>query len=199
MPALIMPFTRAARHWIQGLTAAALLGAGLGAVVLAIDTLRGDDPPEVPALTPSSPAVHTIGEDVATSFGLVAVEHAVAIDAVDDQQGTPGIAHLVDGGTLNIRVRVMITNLTDNELVYRPTQFELIDKAGDAIAIERLSQPAGELQSLAAAEVVLDFISTGQAGPFTVRFTDPATKDKILIDLGAVGCTAQGAEVLHCP
>jgi hypothetical protein len=46
----------------------------------------------------------------------------------------------------------------------------------------------GELQPDAAIDVLLDFVTTTEARPFTVRFIDPATNAVLLIDLGTVGC-----------
>ena len=87
----------------------------------------------------------------------------------------------------------MLTNLTDSVVAYHPAQFELIDHAGNTVPTDRVPQQPGELQPFAAIDVTLDFVWTTQAHPFTVRFTDPATNDQILIDLGAVGCTVRSA------
>jgi hypothetical protein len=179
-------------RWVRGVIALALTAACLSGGVLAVDMLRGNNP--LVGSTAGPPAVHAIGEDVATSFGVVAVEHATAISGLNDQQVTG--AHAVPGfvkeGTIDVQVAAVITNLTDNVLAYQPTQFELIDNAGSAVPISRVPQLPGELQPFAAIDVLIDFVTTTEARPFKVRFIDPATNEAILIDLGAVGCTVQG-------
>ncbi len=156
--------------------------------------LRGGNPLVGQAATDSSPVVHVIGEDVATSFGVVAVEHAVAISGLNDSQvtGAHGVPGLVAAGSVDVQVAAVITNLRDHVLAYQPTQFELIDKTGASVPISRAPQLPGELQPYAAIDVLIDFVTTAEARPFKVRFVDPATKEAILIDLGAVGCTVQG-------
>ncbi len=137
--------------------------------------------------------MHVIGEDVSTSFGVVAVEHATAISGLNDQQvtGAHGVPGLVEAGSIDVQVAAVITNLSDGVLTYEPTQFELIDKTGAAVPMSRAPQLPGELQPFAAIDVLVDYVTTADARPFKVRFVDPATKQAILIDLGAVGCTVQ--------
>ncbi|MDP9464700.1 MAG: hypothetical protein M3P52_08760 [Actinomycetota bacterium] len=172
----------------------ALTAACLAGGVLAVDMLRGNNPLVASTAGPTGPVVHVIGEDVATSFGVVAVEHATAISGLNDQQitGAHAVPGLVKAGAINVQVAAVITNLTDNVLMYEPTQFELIDNAGTAVPISRAPQLPGELQPFAAIDVLIDFVTTSEARPFKVRFIDPATNETILIDLGAVGCTVQG-------
>ena len=77
-----------------------------------------------------------IGEDVSTSFGVVAVEHATAISGLNDSQitGAHGVPGLVEAGSIDVQVAAVITNLSDNVLTYEPTQFELIDNTGASVA-----------------------------------------------------------------
>jgi len=173
---------------------AAFTVACLGGTTLAVDMLRGADPLIGQSATDSSAAVHVIGEDVPTSFGVVAVEHAVAISGLNDSQitGAHGVPGLVTAGSIDVQVAAVITNLRNHVLAYEPTQFELIDKTGASVAISRAPQLPGELQPYAAIDVLVDFVTTAEARPFKVRFVDPATKKAILIDLGSVGCTVQG-------
>ncbi len=194
MTAIVVEVQRPSRRWGRGALAAALAVACLAGGVLAVDMLRGNN--RLLGSSPGStgPVVHGIGEDVATSFGVVAVEHATAISGLNDQQitGAHAVPGLVKEGAIDIQVAAVITNLSDNVLAYQPTQFELIDNAGTAVPMSRAPQLPGELQPFAAIDVLIDFVTTTEARPFKVRFIDPATNESILIDLGAVGCTVQG-------
>ncbi len=184
---------RTGRHsWVRGLISGGVAVCCLAGGALAWAMLRGDNP--LASSAPAATESHSIGEDVATSFGVVAVEHATAISGLNDQQvtGAHGVPGLVKEGTIDIQVAAVITNLSNSVLAYQPTQFELIDRAGNVVPISHAPQLPGELQPFAAIDVLVDFVTTTEARPFTVRFVDPATSKAILIDLGAVGCTVQG-------
>jgi hypothetical protein len=194
MTAIVVHRPRPTRRVVRVFTAAVLVGACLGGTALAVDMLRGNNPLASSTEASSGPHVHLIGEDVSTSFGVVAVEHATAISGLNDQQvtGAHGVPGLVKEGAINVQVAAVITNLSDSVLKYQPTQFELIDKTGAVVPISKVPQLPGELQPNAAIDVLMDFVTTTDVRPFTVRFVDPATNDVVLIDLGAVGCTVQG-------
>ncbi len=193
MTAIIVHPPHAGRRWVRPAMASALTLSCLAGGVLALDMLKGNNPLVASTSGASGPVVHSIGEDVATSFGVVAVEHATAISGLDDKQvtGAHGVPGLVEAGSIDVQVSAVITNLSKNVLVYQPTQFELIDKTGASVPISRAAQLPGELQPFAAIDVLIDFVTTADARPFSVRFVDPATKQAILISLGAVGCTVQ--------
>lgn len=194
MTAVIVQPPRLGRKWVRGTAACGFALLCLSGGVLAVDMISGHNPLVVSTGRSSGPVVHQIGEDVATSFGVVAVEHATAISGLNDSQitGAHGVPGLVEAGSINVQVAAVITNLSDNVLTYQPTQFELIDNTGAAVPISRAAELPGELQPFAAIDVLVDFVSTAEARPFKVRFVDPATKETILIALGDVGCTVQG-------
>jgi len=168
---------------------------------LAVDMLRGNNPLVGTNSANAGPVVHAIGEDVRTSFGVVAVEHAVAISGLPDSQitGAHGVPGLVQAGSIDVQVGAVLTNLSRNVLTYQPTQFELVDNTGASVAISRAAELPGELQPYAAIDVLIDFVTTTDARPFKVRFVDPATKETILIGLGDVGCTVQSGAGLPLP
>jgi hypothetical protein len=193
MTAIIVQPPRLGRRWVRGAMISALALSCVGGGVLAVDMLGGDNPLVASTSGSTGPVVHSIGEDVSTSFGVVAVEHATAISGLDDSQitGAHGVPGLVQAGSIDVQVAAVITNLSNNVLVYQPTQFELIDNTGASVAISRAAELPGELQPFAAIDVLIDFVTTAEARPFKVRFTDPATNETILIGLGDVGCTVQ--------
>jgi hypothetical protein len=194
MTAAIVHAPRLGRRWVRGVALSTLVASCLAGGVLAVDMLGGNNPLVKTASGSAGPVVHVIGEDVATSFGVVAVEHATAISGLNDSQitGAHGVPGLVEAGSINVQVAAVITNLSDNVLTYEPTQFELIDNTGASVAISRAAELPGELQPFAAIDVLIDFVSTAEARPFKVRFTDPATNETVFISLGDVGCTVQG-------
>ena len=194
MTAVIVQPQRDSRRWGRGVALLALVVACLSGAVLAVDMLSGNNPLVRSATGAAGPVEHVIGEDVSTAFGVVAVEHATAISGLNDKQvtGAHGVPGLVEAGSIDVQVAAVITNLSDNVLKYEPTQFELIDNTGASVAISRAAQLPGELQPFAAIDVLLDFVTTAEARPFKVRFTDPATNETVLISLGDVGCTVQG-------
>ncbi len=191
MAAIVVQAAPSGRQWVRNAMIVALTVACVAGGVLAVDMLGGDNP--LVASGPGGAPVHVIGEDVATSFGVVAVEHATAISGLNDVQvtGAHGIPGLVKEGTIDIQVAAVITNLSDKVLAYKPTQFELIDKTGAVLPISKAPQLPGELQPFAAIDVLIDFVTTTEGRPFKVRFTDATTAKTVLIDLGAVGCTVQ--------
>ena len=166
---IVQPQRLGGRRWIRGAALLALVTACLAGGVLAVDMLSGNNPLVRSASGPAGPVEHVIGEDVATSFGVVAVEHATAISGLDDSQitGAHGVPGLVEAGSINVQVAAVITNLSDNVLTYDPTQFELIDNTGASVAISRAAQLPGELQPFAAIDVLIDFVTTTDVRPFT--------------------------------
>jgi hypothetical protein len=192
MTALIVEPPRLGRRWVRAASATGLAIACLSGGVLAVDMLGGDNP-LVRSSSSAGPTAHVIGEDVATSFGVVAVEHATAISGLNDSQitGAHGVPGLVEAGSIDVQVSAVITNLSDKVLAYQPTQFELIDNTGAVVPMSRAAQLPEELQPYAAIDVLVDYVTTTDARPFTVRFVDPATNEALLIDLGNVGCTVQ--------
>jgi hypothetical protein len=193
MSAIVVEAPRLGRRWVRGAVAIALSIACIAGGLLAVDMLRGNNPLISSTSGSSGPAIHIIGEDVATSFGVIAVEHAVAISGLNDSQitGAHGVPGLVQAGSIDVQVSAVITNLSNNVLAYKPTQFELIDNTGAAVPMSRAAELPEELQPFAAIDVLVDFVTTTDARPFKVRFVDKSTNKALLIDLGDVGCTVQ--------
>lgn len=192
MAVIVVEAPRPRRQWVHKTVAVALAIACIAGGLLAVDMLRGNNPLIASSGSPGS-ANHAIGEDIATSFGVIAVEHAVAISGLNDSQitGAHGVPGLVKAGSIDVQVSAVITNLSNNVLAYKPTQFELIDNTGATVPMSRAAQLPEELQPFAAIDVLVDYVTTTDARPFKVRFVDPSTNKALLIDLGDVGCTVQ--------
>jgi hypothetical protein len=193
MSAIVVEAPRASRRLLRGAVAIALAVACVAGGLLALDMLRGNNPLVASNGGSAGPPVHVIGEDVSTSFGVIAVEHAVAISGLSDSQitGAHGVPGLVQAGSIDVQVSAVITNLSNNVLAYKPTQFELIDNTGAVVPMSRAAELPEELQPFAAIDVLVDYVTTTDARPFKVRFIDPSTNKALLIDLGDVGCTVQ--------
>ena len=84
-------------------------------------------------------------------------------------------------------------------LPYSPSQFQLLDGKGNLIEQTRAPKVPGELQPNAAIDMLLDFVTTTEARPFTVQFIDPATQKPVLISLGDVGCQVQSGNGVPLP
>ena len=162
-----------------------LLGLGLAAAMLGGYNPLGSDVAEADHFG--------IADSVSTSFGYIAIEHAEAISGLSDTDiaGAHAVPGLVAAGTIDVQVGATMTNQTSTVLDYSPEQFELLDANGAVIPLERAPQLPGELQPHAAIDILLDFVTTTEARPFTIRFIDPSTKRALLIDLGDVGCVVQ--------
>jgi len=142
-----------------------------------------------------------IADDVSTSFGFIAVQHALAISGLSDKDitGAHGVPGLVQAGTIDIEMGVTITNMSSELLPYSPSQFQLLVGKGNLIEQTRAPKVPGELQPNAAIDMLLDFVTTTEARPFTVRFIDPATQKPLLISLGDVGCQVQSGNGVPLP
>jgi hypothetical protein len=179
--------TARVRTFITSALLAMLCAAGL---LLGVQMLAGHDPLATPRSEQAAAHPFQVGESVDTSFGVIAVEHAQAITGLSetDVKGAHAVPGLVQAGTIEVQVGAVITNLSDSVLAYSPDQFQLLDGAGNVIELTKAPQLPGELQPDAAIDVLLDFVTTTEARPFTVRFIDPDTDEELLIDLGTVGC-----------
>jgi hypothetical protein len=142
-----------------------------------------------------------IAESVKTSFGYIAVEHAEALSGLSetDLAGAHGVAGLVQAGTIDVQIGATVTNQTQNVLDYTVEQFELIDGKGNVVPLERAPDLPGQLQPNAAIDMQLDFVTTTDARPFTVRFIDPTNHKALLIDLGDVGCVVRSGSGAALP
>src|SRR4051812_32565829 len=111
---LVQP-TRGRAQWLRRSFVFAFVMACLAGIALSFLMLRGDNPLVSSPTSPAS-AGHLIGEDVPTSFGVIAVEHATAISGLNDQQvtGAHGVPGLVEAGSIDVQVAAVITNLTDD-------------------------------------------------------------------------------------
>ncbi|CAN5174515.1 hypothetical protein BH20ACT16_BH20ACT16_02580 [soil metagenome] len=136
-------------------------------------------------------------QDIPTSFGVVAVEHASKINGTTAKQTggpTHGISGFVAPDKVQVQASVTLTNLLDEPIDYDPRQFRLLHgKAKKPVGEVRSSVKPGTLQPDAAIDARLTFIAPRNGDKLWIEFTDPGATKPILIDLGRTGKTPEGA------
>jgi hypothetical protein len=201
MTAVVVHHPGSSRRWVRAGLATALAVSCLAGGALAVDMLRGNNPLVGSSNATAGPVVHAIGEDVKTSFGVVAVEHAVAISGLQDSQitGAHGVPGLVQAGSIDVQVGAVLTNLTNNVLTYQPTRSSCDRQHGRRRGHLCGCGAAGRVAAVRDRRV--DRLRHDDRRPSVskVRFVDPATKETILIGLGDVGCTVQSGAGLPPP
>lgn len=136
-------------------------------------------------------------QDIPTSFGVVAVEHAAKLNGTTAKQ-TGGVTHGISGfvapDKVQVQASVTLTNLLDEPVGYDPRQFRLLHgKDRTAVGEVRSSVKPGTLQPDAAIDARLTFIAPRNGDKLWIEFTDPGAAKPILIDLGRTGKTPEGA------
>jgi hypothetical protein len=187
---------------------AALALAGAGALLAAsMFTAAGDRVAlrRDAAVALRSPAA--VGQDVPTSFGVVAVENvtrstgptARALAGV-----THGIQSLVAPNRIQVSASVTITNLRPTVLPFTPAQFQLYATrrgrpgASDRpIRIARSSVAAGTLQPDASIDATITFVAPRNGSRLWMSFRDRDAATPVLIDLGRTDRTPAGALDRH--
>jgi hypothetical protein len=137
------------------------------------------------------------GQDIPTSFGVVAVEHAAKLNGTTAKQ-TGGVTHGISGfvppDKVQVQASVTLTNLLDAPIDYDPRQFRLLHgKDRTPVGKVGSSVKPGTLQPDAAIDARLNFIAPRNGDKLWIEFTDPGASKPILIDLGRTGKTPEGA------
>ena len=152
----------------------------------------------VRALMPASdhqPRSFGIGDDVPTSFGIVAVEFIRGVDGVSHRAlagANHGVSGYVDEGQQQIQVAVALTNRGKAPLSYTVRQFQL--KATVAGKTTTLAATAGDLPDGrvlpdAGIEGHLDFTLPSAKASLSLLFRDPGVTAPVVIDLGTISAS----------
>ena len=168
---------------VASVSALALVGAGLS-----LGSLGARHRPA---------ATFIVGQDVPTSFGVMAVEGVRAVGADDvrhaAQHGadTPNLAD-------QVQVSVTITNLTDKVVAYSPDQFRLVHSGNPSAAPDSATTlRAGTLQPSAHIDGQMSFATPG-TGDLELTFRDPGGSRPSVVDLGSPEVqTTPGAQHQH--
>jgi hypothetical protein len=170
---------------ISGLVAGVVALAVVGAV-LAVGILRG--PSEPVAAVPSGP--FTVGQDVPTSFGAMAVEFVEKIDgltAKDVAGATHGVSGFVPKGQAQVQAAIALTNLSGEVVPYDPRMFRLlVGEKGKPLSEVQATFRPGTLQPAAAVKGQLKFVVPADS-KVVLAFDDPGRDKPLLIDLGKTG------------
>jgi len=157
-------------------------------------------------LNPTPPAPRTafgIGDDVKTSFGIVAVEFIRNVDGVTHRAlsgATHGVSGLVGQGNQQIQVAVALTNRGKAPLTYSVRQFRLyVSTAGKT---KVLLATAGDLPDArilpdAGIEGHLDFTVANAKSTLSLHFRDPGVTAPVVIDLGVLAASSGAAQPAH--
>lgn len=151
----------------------------------------------------SSSKVFRVGDDVPTSFGIVAVEFVRSVDGVSHRAlagATHGVSGYVGHGKQQIQVAVALTNLTKKSLAYQVRQFRLSVTVGKKTTV--LPATSGDLPDArilpdAGIEGHLDFTVPAASAAISLRFDDPGRTAPVVIDLGTVTSAVNGTEHHH--
>jgi hypothetical protein len=167
-----------------------VLGA-MGAIagtVLAAGLLKGTAPTEHASHLSSGP--WSVAQDVPTSFGFVAVEHAETFKGLSPRQlggATHGIGNFVGRQDALVQASVTITNTQGVPLRYSTRQFRLaaIDRKGHVrrIGLSHATVGDGVLQPDAAIDARLSFTVPRDGARLQVEFADPGARAPLVIKL----------------
>jgi hypothetical protein len=186
------------RSWnllVAGLLAFTLVAVLAGAVLATGIIKTGDLAATGPSKLPGGP--FGTSQDIPTSFGVVAVEHAEKINGTTAKQvggNTHGISGFVAPNKVQIEASVTLTNLLAKPVAYDPRQFRLLvgEKRKPVTEVKSNLTP-GTLQPDAAVDGRLSFVAPRTGAKLWIEFTDPGRKKPILIDLGRTGKTPPNA------
>lgn len=181
------------------LVATALLGAALAAQVFAGS---GDHHAHADA-APAGP--FHVAQDIPTSFGFVAVEHAETLKGLTPRElggSTHGIGSFVGRDKALVQAAVTITNTAEQPLAYSPRQFRVVSRspkgAVERIPLAHASVRDGELQPDAAIDARLSFVVPRDGSRLEVEFADAGRPEpiRILLDTRAGRLTAEDRAAL---
>lgn len=146
---------------------------------------------------------HHIGEDVSSSFGVVAVEFVRSVDGVTSRAlagASHGVSGLVDSSHQRIQVAVAVTNRSQRPIKQSAKQFTLLVARGGTT--KAMKPTAGDLpdtrvQPHAGIEGHLDFTLPRKRVHLTLLYRDPGAERPIVIDLGDYASRPPSADHGH--
>ena len=145
----------------------------------------------------------TIGDDVPTSFGTVAVEFIRSVDGVTHRAlagASHGVSGLVSEGQEQIQVAVAVTNRGNRPLAYTVRQFHLratIKGRTTVLTATAGDLPDGRILPDAGIEGHLDFTVPAADAVLSLTFSDPGRSAPVVIELGTVAASDSGTAHSH--
>ncbi|MDT4975366.1 MAG: hypothetical protein QOG98_1124 [Pseudonocardiales bacterium] len=145
----------------------------------------------------------TIGDDVPTSFGIVAVEFVRSVDGVTHRAlagATHGVSGLVGDGKQQIQVAVALTNRGKQPMTYSVRQFQLratVKGKTSLLPATAGDLPDGRILPDAGIEGHLDFTLPAADATMSLVFHDAGRSAPVVIGLGRITATVPGSVHTH--
>ena len=165
---------------ITGVLVATVLGAAM--------TFDGTQTPAGAAVR--GPTANQIDDDVATSFGVVAVENVRQVNGVTSRAlngSTHGVSGLVDANHAKIQASVAITNQSGEAINSASDQFRLKVTRKGKVTYQDVSggdMPDTRVSPQAGITGHLDFVVPRKSAELAIEYDDPAGDKAIVIQLG---------------
>jgi hypothetical protein len=137
-----------------------------------------------------APGPFRVAQDVPTSFGFVAVEHAeteLGLTAKQLAGAVHGIGDFVGRDKVLVQASITLTNAAPATVDYSPRQFRLVARQGKVVrryAVSHASIRPGTLQPDAAVDARLSFAAPRDGSRLALEFADPGSEHPIVIDVG---------------
>jgi hypothetical protein len=191
------PRGRRPRAWnavVAVVLVATVAMAAAGALIAVNMIATGQPAAPAPKLLPGP---FGTAQDIPTSFGVVAVEHAEKINGTTAKAlggNTHGISGFVAPNKVQIQASITLTNLLDKPVAYDPRQFRLLVGAErKPVKSVKSNLLPGTLQPDASIDGRLIFVAPRTGSKLWIEFDDPARAKPVLIDLGRTGKTPADA------
>jgi len=132
--------------------------------------------------------LYSINQNVPISFGSVAVESAERSQGLTAEQ-LSGVSHGIQNNIgpdqVQVEVIAVLSNTTDAVTTYGPDQFDLVtDTDKQPVQVLNSSFRPGTLAPHSQIEGTLTFITSIEAKKLLLRYTDLASGQPVVIDLG---------------
>ena len=171
---------------------AAVVAAAVVGIILAVSLITG---PADGHATGHASGPFAVAQDIETSFGWVAVEHAETVKGLTAKQlggAVHGIGDFVGAERALVKTSITLRNGPARVLPYSLSQFTLVatGKRGNVrrYPVSSATVRDGLLQPDAAVDAGLAFVIPRNGARLALEFTDPGAKQAIVVDLdSAVG------------
>ena len=153
-----------------------------------------------PATAPPPSGPFAVGDDVPTSFGVVAVEGVQKLNGVTAKAlagANHGIQNYVPPSKVQLQAYVTLTNLSDAPVEYSPRQFAIVRQNGRLIPELSGSLRPGRLLPHASIDARLSFVAPRDGKRLSIEFKDPSRAKPIVIGLGRTSRKPAGIERSH--
>jgi hypothetical protein len=175
-----------------------LVGLAMAAGLVGTGGLAGPGP------LARGPEQHRIGDDVETSFGIVAVEFVRSVDGLSSRSlagATHGVPGLIDTGHTRIQAALSVTNRRPEPLQFSVDQVRLRVTLDDRTTVQGPvggDLPDARVLANAGIEGHLDFVVPRDGARLALLFRDPASSTPVVINLGRTDfATASSGEHTH--